>query len=72
MMRMIIGVFAGFIGGALIAVARDPPAPQSDCSVAEVGAERCDRALLTCLSVQVRVIRELETLQGVCTHKEGI
>jgi hypothetical protein len=32
----------------------------------EDSANRCDKVLLTCLSVQVRFIREIEELQKVC------
>jgi len=40
----------------------------TDCSVSENAADRCDHALLTCLSVQVRFIHELEQLQSVCAR----
>jgi hypothetical protein len=59
---------SGFVMGVSLMAARhtNPPPPASDCAASETGAERCDRALLTALSVQVRMLHQLEALELVC------
>lgn len=60
-------LMAGFVAGSLVTglslEPAQPPAPVPNCSVAETAADRCDKALLTCLSVQVRFIRAQEDLE---------
>ena len=64
---LLIGVLIGCLLVRLTEEETKLPEPVSrDCSVSENAADRCDRALLTCLSVQVRFIREMEQLQSVC------
>lgn len=66
---------SGAVLTSTLMLARTPPpvsyAAAPDCSTSETGAQRCDRALLTCLSVQVRMLHQIESLETVCTKESS-
>ena len=69
--QMMVALLVGSLATAFLV---QPPVPMASAPTGvtaaqlacEVGADRCDHALLSCLSVQVRFIQELEALQDVC------
>lgn len=64
-----VGIATGFWLGFRQRPPALTPTVEQLCAVSETGAERCDHALLTCLSVQVRFIHEMEDLQNVCSKR---